>query len=121
MAKKGRIDARTIYPSDAPITNIGVSHYDDGEARFGNETYLGGAWGLRAWLAFARSKGKKFAIGEWGVGRRGDDPAYIQQMHDFLQDAGSNLAHEAYFNTSIYQLYPVKSLPKSSELYRSLF
>jgi hypothetical protein len=121
MAKKGRIDARTIYPSDAPITNIGVSHYDDDQDRFGDETFLGGPWGLRAWLAFARSKGKKFAIGEWGVGRAGDNPAYIQQMHDFFQYAGNDLAHEAYFNTSEYQLYPVRSLPKSSELYRQLF
>jgi hypothetical protein len=121
MAKKGRVDVRTIYPADAPITNIGVSHYDDEQARFGDETYLGGPWGLRAWVNFARSKGKKFAIGEWGVGRRGDNPHYIQNMHDFLQWAGDSVAHEAYFNTSEYQLYPVKNLPKSSDLYRRLF
>ena len=106
---------------DAPITNIGVSHYDDAEARFGDETYKGGPWGLRAWVAFARSKGKKFAIGEWGVGRVGDKPLYIQQMHDFLQENSADIAHEAYFNTSKYQLYPVGPNPKSSELYRQLF
>ena len=27
----------------------------------------GGPQGLRAWLAFAKSKGKKLAIGEWGA------------------------------------------------------
>ena len=27
----------------------------------------GGPQGLRAWLAFAKSRGKKLAIGEWGV------------------------------------------------------
>ena len=27
----------------------------------------GGPQKLRAWLAFAKSKGKKLAIGEWGV------------------------------------------------------
>ena len=121
MAKKGRIDVRTIYPADAPITNIGVSHYDDPEDRFGNETYKGGPWGLRAWVEFARSKGKKFAIGEWGVGRAGDNPQYIQDMHDFLQWAGGSIAHEAYFNTGKYQLYPVGPNPKSSERYRQLF
>lgn len=121
MAKKGRMDVRTLYPADAPITNIGISHYDDAYARFGNETFKGGPWGLRSWVEFARSKGKKFAIGEWGVGRRGDNPGYIQNMHNFLQWAGGSIAHEAYFNTGDYQLYPVKRLPKSSELYRRLF
>ena len=121
MAKKGRMDVRTLYPADAPITNIGISHYDDSYARFGHETFKGGPWGLRAWVEFARSKGKKFAIGEWGVGRRGDNPSYIQNMHDFLKWAGGSIAHEAYFNIGNYQLYPVKRLPKSSELYRRLF
>ena len=45
-------------------------------------------WGLRAWLAFAKSKGKKLELSEWGVGRRGDNPAYIQNMYDFFRDAG---------------------------------
>ena len=121
MAKKGRVDVRTIYPYNAPITNIGVSHYDDEQARFGYETYLGGPWGLRAWVEFARSKGKKFAIGEWGVGRIGDNPAYVQNMHEFFVWAGDSLAHEAYFNNSEYQLYPVGGLPESSERYQLLF
>ena len=42
-------------------------------------------------------------------------------MHDFLKWAGGSIAHEAYFNIGNYQLYPVKRLPKSSELYRRLF
>ena len=42
-------------------------------------------------------------------------------MHSFLEWAGDSIAHEAYFNTGSYQLYPVKSLPKSSDRYRSLF
>jgi hypothetical protein len=121
MAKKGRIDARTIYPDGAPITNIGVSHYDDGEDRFGLETYNGGPWGLKAWCQFAVSKGKKFEISEWGVGRNGDNPQYIQDMFNFLQWAGNSIAHEAYFNSSKYQLYPIGPNPKSSALYQKLF
>jgi hypothetical protein len=123
MSKKGRIDVRTIYP-DADshlITNIGLSHYDDPYDRFEYETYNGGPWGLKAWLNFARGKGKKFAIGEWGVGRAGDNPTYIRQMHDFFEYAGDDLAHEAYFNTGKYQLYPIGPNPKSSNLYKELF
>lgn len=121
MAKKGRIDVRTIYPDGAPITNIGLSHYDDGQARFGYETYMGGPWGLRAFCDFARSKGKKFAIGEWGVGRSGDNPNYIKNMYEFFRDCGTNLAHEAYFNAKEHQLYPSTKNPRSAALYRELF
>ncbi|MGD9510686.1 MAG: hypothetical protein AB7I59_25140 [Geminicoccaceae bacterium] len=121
MAKKGRIDVRTIYPDGAPITYIGVSHYDDAEARFGYETFQGGPWGLRAFLQFARSKGKKFAIGEWGVGRRGDNPDYIRDMYAFLKEAGGSLAHEAYFNAKEHRLFPTNMNPRSAEAYRQLF
>jgi hypothetical protein len=121
MAKKGRIDVRTIYPDDAPITNIGLSFYDDDQARFGNETYLGGPWGLQSWANFARDKGKKLAFGEWGVGRKGDDPAFITNMYNFLAANSGMIAHEAYFNTGEYQLYPVKSMPKSSSEYQKKF
>ena len=121
VAKKGRIDARTIYPDGAPITNIGVSHYDDGQARFGYETFMGGPWGLRAFLQFAKSKGKKFAIGEWGVGRVGDNPTYIQNMHAFLKEAGGDLAYEAYFNAKEHRLFPTNMNPRSAEAYRQLF
>ena len=64
--------------------------------------------------------GTSFA-GEWGVGRSGDNPQYIQNMHDFLKWAGGSIAHEAYFNTGKYQLYPVGPNPKSSQRYRELF
>ena len=121
MAKKGRLDVRALYPADAPITNIGISHYDDAYDRFGYETYLGGPWGLRAWLAFARAKGKRFALGEWGVGRAGDNPTYIRDMYEFLREAGGAIAHEAYFNTGTYQLFPIAGNPRSSALYRELF
>ena len=121
MAKKGRIDVRTIYPDGAPITYIGISHYDDGEARFGSETFKGGPWGLREFLRFAKSKGKKFAIGEWGVGRRGDNPQYIRDMYAFFREAGSSLAHEAYFNAKEHRLFPTNLNPRSAEAYRQLF
>ncbi|MGE3295611.1 MAG: glycosidase, partial [Geminicoccaceae bacterium] len=61
------------------------------------------------------------AFGEWGVGRAGDNPEFIRQMHDFLASAGASIAHEAYFNTGDYQLYPVRKMPKASEAYRQLF
>ncbi len=121
MAKKGRVNVHNLWPQGAPITNVGVSHYDDNQARFGNETANGSPWGLRAWLAFARSKGKKLELAEWGVGRGGDNPRYIQNMYAFFRDAGNGLAHEGYFNARVHQIYSATRLPKSSAMYRQLF
>ncbi len=121
MAKKGKINVNTIWPDGAPITNIGVSHYDDPWARFGMETKNGSPVGLRAWLAFAKKKGKKLELAEWGVGRRGDNPAYIQNMYDFFRAAGSDLAHEGYLNGNGHELLAPTRWPKSSARYRELF
>jgi hypothetical protein len=60
-------------------------------------------------------------MAEWGVGRLGDRPSYIQQMHDFFHHAGAGLAHEGYFNSGNKQLYPSTNLPRSAALYRELF
>ena len=79
-------------PTGAPITNIGVSHYDDDEARFGMETAYGGSpWGLGAWLAFAKSKGKKLEMAEWGVGRRWRQFRLHRKMYEFFRNAGSTI------------------------------
>ena len=124
MAKKGKIDVRTIWPDQAAslITNIGVSHYDDAEARFGMETAYGGSpWGLRAWLAYIKGKGKRLEMAEWGVGRDGDDPNYISNMYDFFREAGSTIAHEAYLNGNGHELYAPTKWPNASARYRSLF
>ena len=105
----------------AVVTNIGVSHYDDNEARFGTETHDGQPWGLRAWLSFARARGKKLEMAEWGVGRRGDNPGYVEGMHRFFRDAGDGIAHEGYFNSGCCTLYPSTSKPNSAKRYRELF
>jgi hypothetical protein len=125
MNKKGRVDVRTLWPTaDANlITNICLSVYADPWVRWGNETYLGGPYGLRAWLDFARSKNKQLCIGEWGVGKYGDDTEFVQKMYDFVTYAQGTgfFAHEAYWNRSWGRLYPTTSVPKSAARYRELF
>ena len=85
------------------------------------ETENGSPVGLRAWLAFARSKGKRLELAEWGVGRRGDNPAYIESMYDFFRSAGDGLAHEGYLNGNGHELYSRTRWPRSSARYRELF
>jgi hypothetical protein len=121
--KPSHVDFRTLWDDavSGVVTNIGVSHYDDAYDRFGTETIDGSPWGLRAWLAFVRSKGKKLEMAEWGVGRAGDNPEYIQNMHDFFHEAGDTIAHEGYFNAGCCTLYPSTTKPKSAARYRELF
>ena len=125
MSKKGRLDVRKLWPTaDANlITNICLSVYADPWVRWGNETYEGGPYGMQAWLAFARSKGKKLCIGEWAVGLYGEDTAYLQKMHDFLAYAQFTgyFAHEGYWNNGKGRLYPTTSVPNSAKRYRELF
>ena len=125
MSKKGRMDVRTLWPTaDANlITNICLSVYADPWVRWGQETYLGGPYGLRAWLAFAKAKGKKLCIGEWAVGLFGEGPAFMQKMHDFLTYAKTTgaFAHEAYWNIGKGRLFPTTSVPNSAARYRELF
>jgi hypothetical protein len=123
MNKKGHVNVHTIWPDAVAglITNVGVSHYDDAYARFGTEMHNNSPWGLRAWLSFAQGKGKKLEMAEWGVGRLGDRPEYVQAMHDFLEEAGDGIAHEGYFNAANKRLYPTTDLPESAARYRELF
>ena len=66
---------------------------------------------------------KKLCIGEWGVGLHGEDPGFMQKMHDFLTYAATTgaFAHEAYWNIGKGRLFPTTSVPNSAARYRELF
>jgi hypothetical protein len=120
-SKAGGVSRLWNSAVSAVVTNIGVSHYDDAEARLGDELSNGEPWGLRAWLKFAQDRGKKLEMAEWGVGRRGDNPSYVQGMHDFFHFAGDRIAHEGYFNSGCCKIYPSTDKPRSAARYRELF
>jgi beta-mannanase len=81
------------YPGDAYVDVIGIDLYagwyptntTTSEARW--QYQLTREYGLN-WLAsFAAQHGKPLAIPEWGVGDQGsgDDPVFVQGMHDFCE------------------------------------
>ena len=55
---------------------------------------------------FAAAHGKPMAFPEWGLLVRsdghggGDNPYFIQKMHDFFMDPANNVVFHAYTNTS---------------------
>src|SRR3954447_24391925 len=67
-----------MYPGDDVVDVIGVHYYDSGPEKntqavwdkYYTITFNGGPWGLSTWLDFAKSRGKKLGIGEWGLWRR---------------------------------------------------
>ncbi|HEY6793714.1 MAG TPA: alpha/beta hydrolase fold domain-containing protein, partial [Kineosporiaceae bacterium] len=111
------------YPGDDVVDVIGVDSFNANgntvvtDARTW-EQYAGASSngvpvGPEAWRRFAESHGKPIAFPEWGLasgGGGGDDPAYIQGMHDWMaqhaaQPGDTNLAgkvvYDVYFNLAM--------------------
>lgn len=133
-ATEGRQGAHMLYPGDQFVDIVGVNYYDwfpaartqrDWDAAY-SATYQGGPRGLGTWLTFARSRGKKLSVPEWGVatsaGGGGDNPFYVQKMHETFRRNAASMAYEGYFNCSDrHRLYPTNSLPRASAAYRQLW
>lgn len=132
-AQKGSV--LTLYPGDDAVDIISCDYYDGWPAlnteqiwaQQYNATYYGGPWGIGAWLAFAKSRGKLFGCPEWGISAGEapgtiDNPLYIQKMHDFFAANSAYIAYENYFNQKPrHQLTPSNQNPLASAAYRQLW
>lgn len=123
MNKDGKADELAMYPADDSVIDfVDVDWYDAwsdsddaGEwADSARQTMPGDSIGrgIQGWADFARSKGKKFAVSEWGMNscgttssqecahedQGGDNPAYVTGMHAFFRANADILAYETYFN-----------------------
>lgn len=130
--------ALSYYPGDAWVDVVGVDYYDAWpalntreawDANFNRSEPDGMPVGLGAYLNFAKEHGKKLAVPEWGTstgdGTGGDDPFYIEQMHNFFAQHASDVAYEAYFDEwqqfSLSGLEGPSQLPAAAAEYRKLF
>ena len=119
--------ADMAYPGDDVVDTIGLDVYDfkyEGSPQERWDTYyLKVAFGLQWQREFAAGHGKRMSYPEWGVGNFGDNPFFIQQMHDWLVQNADNIAYAAYFNVD--GLWPTQidtnRFPKSRQLFRKLF
>lgn len=123
-----------LYPGDAYVDIVGVNFYDGWPAINSDAiwagaymgTRRGGPRGIGKWLEFARSRGKKFAVSEWGIwlGRPDcrDSAVYIRKMYEFFRGCGSDLAYENYFNQiAKHQICPPDLHPIAAAEYRRLW
>ena len=127
-----KFDWTTAYPGDDVVDVIGMDTYDQWNTGWNN--ILNGYEGLAFLRNFARQHNKPEAYTEWADSTassgRGDDTAFVQGMHDWIQAGGSSVIYAGYWNTPsggpngvIYSdvaTIPV-TVPNSSALYKKLF
>ena len=123
MANKGTFEypINNIWPGNDYVDIVGSEFYDRcPTVKNGDEagwrlasngrTASGSPVGPVAWLAFARSKGKKYAVPEWGIGgpntvncgasqdKGYDNPFVVRKMFEFFSTNAAYIAYENYFN-----------------------
>ncbi|MEK0083668.1 glycoside hydrolase family 26 protein [Benzoatithermus flavus] len=131
------------YPGAEYVDVIGVQYYDrcppaltqaDWDKRYNSyNTTTGSPYGLGKWLAYARSKGKRLSVPEWGIGgptdacaRPGvDNPLFVENMFRFFRVNAASIAYEAYFNgalpTGSHVIAPPDDNPLSWAKYNALW
>ena len=112
----------SVWPGDAYVDVVGVDAYDqswipesypypsgcDAGCRLSRQQ---NAWRYQSWKLyslrdFAAAHGKPLAFPEWGLLIRpdgqggGDNPYFVQKMHEFFMDPANNVVFHAYTNTS---------------------
>jgi len=112
--------ADLTYPGDDVVDYIGLDVYDfkhEGsvEERW-NTFYLKAPFGLEWHRDFAARHGKPMSYPEWGVGNFGDNPYFIQQMHDWFVDNAGQIAYTCYFDVD--GAWPTRIDPASSRCRR---
>jgi hypothetical protein len=121
------VNADLAYPGDDVVDYIGLDVYDfkyEGsvEERW-TKFYLKAPFGLEWQRDFAARHGKRMSYPEWGVGSFGDNPFFVQKMHDWFKANQANIAYAAYFDVD--GLWPTRidngQFPESQKLFRELF
>ncbi len=119
MANSGTITypIDNLWPGNDYVDIVGSQYYDrcsplpEGdryafEARIDARSYSNNPAGPRAWLEYAKAKGKPWAVPEWGIGGPRercaepgiDNPYFIRKMYEFFWNNAADIAFEAYFN-----------------------
>jgi hypothetical protein len=119
--------ADLVYPGDDVVDYVGLDVYDfkyDGSPQERWDTYyLKAPFGLEWQRDFSARHGKRMSYPEWGVGNFGDNPFFIQQMHDWFVKNAENIAYAAYFDVD--GAWPTQidnnQFPRSQRLFRKLF
>jgi hypothetical protein len=93
------------YPGDNYVDIVGIDNYDHypwSPTKSDFQRTAEKQEGLTWLYEFARSRGKPFSVGEWGVTPAGDagkeNPDFVTWMHSWFAQHAENLAYETYFS-----------------------
>ncbi len=145
-------DATKYWPGDAYVDSVGVDAYDLDDSEYG-ESYVdpnickaacrqqkqetawdqvvyGGEHGLAFWSYFAAQHHKPLGLPEWGLWMfvdhhdgGGDNPFFIERMHEFITDPANHVAYASYFNLDggdgEHDL--IKTFPAGGKKFKQLF
>lgn len=119
--------ADRVYPGDDVVDYVGLDVYDfkfeGSAAERWDHFYLKAPFGLHWHKDFATRHGKGMSYPEWGVGNFGDNPFFIQRMHDWFLENEGRIAYAAYFNVD--GAWPTQidnnRFPDSQRIFRELF
>ena len=135
----------SVYPGDAYVDQIGINCYDqyDGYYPSGSDrlTRQQQVWNWRGprlavMSDMAKAHGKPIQFPEWGLIVRndqygsssgGDNPYFIQKMHEFIMNPANNVAMHAYFDIDysdgsiLHKISPTTRFPQASAKFKQLF
>jgi len=141
------------YPGDQYVDQVGMDVYDvswnkdtypypenaTAEERLVRQKKTWDTWiypvspknGIAAWLAVAKAHHKPLTFPEWGLGYKkdghggGDNPYFIQQMFNVIQDPDNNIYFASYWDAKEAKIIPtggfVSPYPQSTALFLKLF
>lgn len=151
MAQEGTFTYHVdrMYPGNDVVDLIGAQQYDRCPPTTNDAQWESRLWevrpgkggspvGLGRWLEYARSKGKRLSVPEWGVGGPRnicgnpgfDNPFFIRKMYEFFRTNAASIAYEAYFNgddgsghdeNGSHRLTPNHYNPRSAAAYKALW
>jgi hypothetical protein len=101
-------DATNCYPGDQYVDYIGIDDYDEYPPSTTTpfDTIATATGGITWIYDFAVRHQKRFAVGEWGVvssagtNGGGDNPAFVENMHDWFVAHAAVGLYESYFSIS---------------------
>jgi hypothetical protein len=122
--------AEDAYPGDDYVDIIGLDIYDqtkwckiqDPEKRW-NDVYLNGQYGLKWHQKFAQEHNKPMSYPEWGAGGTGagDNPYFIEKMHDWMVE--NHVIYASYWdsNSNYHGQLSKDQYPNTGAKYKELF
>ncbi len=126
-------DPYATYPGDAYVDFVGIEAFDrhpaaNSEAEWSRQ--CNAATGLCSVIRFARQRGKKLGIAEWGVsdcgdGVGGDNPLFIRRVLTTFAENRDIMGYEAYFESDgdevCSALMESAQRPAAAALYRAIY